>query len=91
MVMNKSKFHAQVKNPKKCGVFWGFLKQTENDINSDHNQKLLQVGVCSDLTSQQSPMLNTTQELNGSSKIQRQKGGIERGDKIEQKTTAHRN
>jgi hypothetical protein len=30
------------------GFVGGFLKRTQNEINSDHEQKLYQLGVCSD-------------------------------------------
>jgi hypothetical protein len=43
------------------------------------------------LIPRQYPTQTTMQELNGSSKIQREKGGNKRGDKIEQKTATPTN
>jgi hypothetical protein len=33
---------------RRLGFCWGFLKRSQKEINSDHDQKLHQQGICSD-------------------------------------------
>jgi hypothetical protein len=32
----------------RMGFYWGFLERTQNEINTDHNQKLHQLDRCND-------------------------------------------
>jgi hypothetical protein len=87
MIVNKSKFHAQIKNPEEDWVFVGFFS---NELKTRSTRitikKLHQLGVSSDPKSvSHLPTTTTTQKLDGSSKIQREKGREEGEDKPKSK------
>jgi hypothetical protein len=84
MIVNKSKFHAQIKNPEEDWVLLGFSQTRSTRITI--KKKLHQLGVSSDPKSvSHLPTTTTTQKLDGSSKIQREKGREEGEDKPKSK------
>jgi hypothetical protein len=86
--------HEQVTTPcadQKSREEWAFVGAVSNEFKTRSTR--ITAKNCSNwvyaviqrvyLTSHNSPTSTTTQEVDGSSKIQREKGGIQRGDKIE--------
>lgn len=75
-------------SPKQiCWKSWGFLEQIQNEINSDHDQKLHQQGIYSDPKSiSHHPTVPTTQEVDGSFTNPKERGGNENENTLEPKT-----
>jgi hypothetical protein len=68
MNSNKQEIKMQIRNPESDGVF---SKQTQRELNSDHDQELHREGVCSDPKSlsthtNQSPTALISKELKSS-------------------------